>query len=188
MTQEFKLQPADVLVDINEENDLYSKLDRWALGSPYTHVRLFCGTPYASMPPLFYESIPTKGATFTNAFDSLGQKVVVMRLRPEYQSHKPMVLTEACRIATDPQSRYDFACLPDYILPRLICDKLGIPVPLKYHRDPFMVCSEAVAEPFWRSGLEVLPLDVVPLPGDFVYALTYFQCIDNFEFNLNETR
>ncbi len=169
-----KLQPVDVLVWINEEQDLYSRLMRWGLGGPYTHVMMFYGSPYPDMPPLFYESIPARGATLTNVYDYVGQKVVVMRLRPDYDQFKPLVLHEALEIAIDPQSKYDFDCVPGYILPRLICQKLGIPLPLKYQRDSFMVCSEAVAEVFWRANLQVLPQDVVPLPGDFIYALTYF--------------
>jgi len=172
-----KLEPVDILVDVNEKKDLYSQVERWALGNPYIHVRMFYGKPYPSMPPLFYESIPTRGVTFTNVYDSLGQMVVVMRLRPEYDSFKQLILHNALEIATDPQSKYDFECVPGYILLRLICGKLGIPLPLRYHRNEFMVCSEACAEPFWRSGLEVLSQDVVPLPGDFVCALVYFQYI-----------
>jgi len=177
MTDEFKLMPGDIVVDINDKTDLYSKLVRWALGGPYTHVWMFYGALVPSMPPLFYECMPTRGATFTNVFDYLEQKVVVMRLRPEYQSYMPAVLNQAFRIATDSKAKYDFACVPDYILSRLICTKLGIPLPVKYQRDPFMICSEGVAEAFWRANLQVLPQDVVPLPGDFVYQLTYFDYV-----------
>jgi hypothetical protein len=34
-----------------------------------------------------------------------------------------------------------------------------------------MICSEAVAEAFWRAGIDILPQDVIPLPGDFVESL-----------------
>jgi hypothetical protein len=173
-----KLEPVDVLVCINNEQDPYSRLMRLALGSPYTHVMMFYWTPLATMPPLFYEAIPTKGATFTNAYDYIGRTVMVMRLREAYNDlFKPIILHNALEIAISSQTRYDFACVPGFILPRLISEKLGLPLPLKYHRDPFMVCSEAVAEPFWRANLEVLPRDVVPLPGDFTTAYYYFEYI-----------
>jgi len=59
-----------------------------------------------------------------------------------------------------------------YILPRLICEKLGLPVPLKWHRDPSHVCSEAVYEVFYRAHMvDILPRTPVPMPGDFVTSL-----------------
>ncbi|GAJ10230.1 unnamed protein product, partial [marine sediment metagenome] len=68
------------------------------------------------------------------------------------------------------QAYYDYMCLVKYILPRLICEKLGLPMPLKYHRDPWHVCSEAIFEVFYRAKLVNIlrPYCVPPLPGDFV--------------------
>jgi hypothetical protein len=47
-------------------------------------------------------------------------------------------------------------------------EKFGIPMPSKYVRDQQMICSEAVAETFWRAGFLVLPQNVIPLPPDFL--------------------
>jgi len=92
-----------------------------------------------------------------------------MRLISERDKKKiPRVLDEAIKLASDAQSYYDYLCIIRFVLPRLICEKLGLPMPMAWHRDPWHVCSEAVFEVFYRAGLEILRRDVVPLPGDFV--------------------
>ena len=174
-----KLEPADVLVDVNTSKGLFSRIVRWFLGDPFTHVRMFYGRrlPNSLGEPVFYESL-NRGVMFTKARGFLGKKVVVMRLRPEFQRYIPAIIEKAWGIATDPQSAYDYWSIPSFLIPRLIFEKLGLPLPLKYQRNPFMVCSEAVAEVFWRAGLNVVPQDVEPLPGDFVLALDYFQYLE----------
>jgi len=185
------LEPGDILVDISEKKDLWHIIERWALGSPYTHVRMFYGAlPKAGTPkPVFYES-KGRGVIFTSAAESYGQKMVVMRLRESYQALVPDILGKAWEIATDERSFYDYLSVPGFILPRLIFEKLHLPLPLKYHRNPYMICSEAVAEPFWRVNLELVPRDVEPLPGDFATAtehLSYMGTIilsaENFNVN-----
>lgn len=164
-----KLQPADIVVDINISMDPSSIIRRWALGNPYTHVRMFIGSEHGS--PFFYESVG-RGVIMTNAHKALGKRVVVMRLEPRWFRLIDKVVREAWEISLDPQAVYDYQCIMRFIIPRLIFEKLGLPLPLKYHRDPFMVCSEAVAEPFWRTGIPVLKKEHVPLPGDFVLFST----------------
>lgn len=180
-TMPFKLQPTDILVDVNESTAIKSVIERWALGNPYTHVRMYFGHGEATMNPpitpmfrfihpMFYESVG-RGVIFTDVRDSFGRKVEVMRLSEDIIDYPVLVdrvLNSAWKIATDDQSKYDYMCIPNYIVIRLICEKLHIPLPLKYHRNPYMICSEAVAEVFWRSGIDVLPQSVLPLPGDFV--------------------
>ena len=164
-----KLEPSDVLVDVNTSKDLFHRIKRWLLGTPFTHVRLFYGRklPHSLGEPVFYES-RDRGVMFTRARDFLGQRMVVMRLRPDYAGFKPIIHKAAWEIATDPQSAYDYWSIPGFLIPRLIFEKLGLPLPLKYQRNPYMVCSEAVAEAFWRAGLNVVSQEVEPLPGDFV--------------------
>ncbi|GAH83609.1 unnamed protein product, partial [marine sediment metagenome] len=57
-----------------------------------------------------------------------------------------------------------------FVLPRLICEKLGLPMPLSWHRDDRQICSEAVYEVFHRAELVDILLSYCtpPLPGDFV--------------------
>ena len=171
-----KLEDADVLVDVNTSKDLFHRIKRWFLGNPFTHVRMFYGRkrPHSLGEPVFYES-RDRGVIFTKARDFLGQKVIVMRLRPDYASYKTAILQAAWEIATDPHSHYDYLSVPGFLIPRLIFEKLHLPLPLKYQRNPYMVCSEAVAEVFWRSDLNVVPQDVEPLPVDFVLATNYFE-------------
>jgi hypothetical protein len=166
----FKLQPVDVCVDVNEDKDPYHVLERWALGNPYTHVRIYFGQlTFLGRPsgPLFYES-RSRGVILTGCRQFIGQKMVVMRLKPQYNFYLDSIREQMFEIATDEQSFYDYLCIPTMALPRLLCEKLGIPLPLKYQRNPWMNCSEAGAEPFWQVNLEVLDSGVLPLPGDFV--------------------
>lgn len=170
-----KLQPADVVISYNDKNDPFSIIKCWALGNRFDHVRMFFGEGY-NKEPVFYESVG-RGVILTSAYDCIGQKVVVMRLDTAYQSLLNSIIKEAWEIVTDEQSYYDYACYVNFIIPRLICTKLGIPIPIKYHRDPYMVCSEAVAEPFWRVNLEVLSKNIVPLPGDFFYLVNFMHFV-----------
>ncbi|MBA7476968.1 hypothetical protein ES707_12364 [subsurface metagenome] len=170
----FKLEPADILVNINDRNDPFSVIKRWVVG-PFEHVFMYLGAidfaPLDKPPlrvPMLFES-NGRGVVLQSLSNRYGQKVVVMRLISERDKKKiPRVLDEAIKLASDAQSYYDYLCIIRFVLPRLICEKLGLPMPLAWHRDPWHVCSEAVFEVFYRAGLEILRRDVVPLPGDFV--------------------
>jgi hypothetical protein len=127
--------------------------------------------------PVFYESVG-RGVIFTDVRHSFDQKVVVMGIDPDIldfdlNNLRGQILQNAWDIATDAQSKYDYLSIPGFVILRLICEKLGIPLPLKYQRNGYMICSEAVAEPFWRASLNVVPLDIEPLPGDFVLKSKY---------------
>ncbi|MBA7597924.1 hypothetical protein ES703_04932 [subsurface metagenome] len=172
----FKLEPGDILVTINDRKDLFSRIKRWAVG-PCEHVYMSMGKVGLYLNrrqrrilrfPMLFESYG-RGCALRSLSERYGEKVVVMRLKSEFDRRRiPRVLEEAIKLASDPQSYYDFLCIVKFAIPRLICEKLGIPMPLKYHRDPWHICSEAVNEVFIRSGIELLYLEDVPLPGDFV--------------------
>ncbi|MBA7713332.1 hypothetical protein ES703_122334 [subsurface metagenome] len=168
----FKLEPVDILVNVIEGKDTYSIIKRWLVG-PYSHVFMYLGEValvVRRQHPLLFES-NGRGVVLQSLSNRYGQEVVVLRLISEHDRRRiPRVLEEAVRLASDPQSHYDYMCIVKYILPRLICEKLGLPMPLKYHRDPWHVCSEAVFEVFYRAELVdiLLPYCVPPLPGDFV--------------------
>jgi len=174
---DFKLNPGDILVNVNDRNDPFSKVKRWVAG-PYEHVFLYMGKlglivnrrqPRILRFPMLFES-SGRGVALQSLSNRYGQEVVVMRLKAEADRKRiPRVLEEAIKLASEPQSYYDYLCIVRFAIPRLICEKLGLPMPLKYHRDPWHICSEAVNEIFIRGGLpELLYLEDVPLPGDFV--------------------
>ena len=176
----FKLQAGDILIDINDGKSAFSLLKRWAIG-PYDHaslylgmVRLFVGRgqEHVIKAPMLFESVG-RGVVLRSLFEKYSDKVVVMRLKSEYDRRRiPHVLAEAIKLASDPESYYDYLCIPRFVLPRLICQKLGLPIPLSWRRDPWHTCAEAVFEAFYRAKLvAILPRGVVPLPGDFVSSL-----------------
>ncbi len=174
----FKLEPGDIVVNINRGYDPWSVIRRWGAGR-YLHCFLYMGmvrlgaTRYracAGRLPMIFES-HGRGASLRMLSERYGQDVVVMRLKPEYRRRIPKVLREAIKLASDGRSYYDYYCIVKYIIPRIIWEKLHLPLdkmPLAWHRDPKQVCSEALLEICLRAGVPVLPSDIVPLPGDFV--------------------
>lgn len=173
---DFKLQPCDFLVNGNDGKDLLSVIKRWAIGR-YSHVFLYMGElrlvvhrrqgKYLRFPFLFESN--GRGAVLQSLTNRYGQEVVVMRLKAEYRKKIPRVLTEGIKLASDPQAYYDYFCVIRFILPRIICEKLHLPIPLSWHRDPKQICSEFVYEVCYRGGLKkILPTGIVPLPGDFI--------------------
>jgi len=166
---QFKLSPGDILINVNTGKDLWSWIRRWALNSPYTHVFLYLGgMPISGLKiPLLFESTG-HGVCICSLSQRYGQEVVVMRLRPAWKERIPLILQEAIKLASDEKAYYDYYCIIRFILPRLIMQKLRLPLPLAWHRNPAQVCSEAVAEIHLRADVPVLPDNIVPLPGDFV--------------------
>lgn len=168
----FKLESFDFLVNVNRGQDPISVIKRWAVGE-YSHV--FAYLPiyvYAAQGvllwhPFLYES-SGRGVVIQTLSNRYGQEVVVTRLKPQFRDRIPLIVEEAIKLASDPQSYYDYMCIPLNIVPRVLHDKFGMPLPVKYTRDEKDVCSEACAEPCWRAKVPVLPENVVPLPGDFV--------------------
>ncbi len=169
----FKLESGDILVQVNNRTDPFSKVKRW-LSGPYEHVFVYLGAidfaPLDKPPlrvPMLFESYG-RGVCLRSLSERYGQEVVVLRLKSEHDRKRiPRVLEEAIKLASDNQAYYDYLCIVRFAIPRLVCEKLGLPMPLKYHRDPWHICSEAVDEVFVRGGLELLYLEDVPLPGDF---------------------
>ena len=171
MTQEFKLQPADILVNVSSGEDPWSRIRRWGLSSPYTHVFLYLGTlsirGYTMEIPLLFES-NGRGVTLRSLSERYGEYVVVLRLKPEFRDRIMAILNEAILLASDLQAVYDYTCIPVHIIPRILHEKFGMPVALKYQRNESQICSECIAEVHWEASVPVLSTSVVPLPGDFV--------------------
>jgi len=175
---EFKLCPGDILVNVNRRQDPFSVVKRWAMNSPYDHIFMYLGKVqiFATLCqreiriPLLFESFG-RGCSLRSLSERYGQEVVILRLKSEHDRERiPYVLWEAIRLASDERARYDYWCIASFIIPRILAQKLHLPLPLKYDRDPFMVCSEAVMEVFLRGRVEILPPDIVPLPEDFLTA------------------
>jgi len=174
---DFELQAGDVLVNVDRKKDIWSKVKRWAMGSPYSHVFLYMGEPFignvnvgmARIVPMLFES-NGRGVSLQSLSNRYGQDVVVMRLKDnDYDKKKiPHVLFEAIALASEISAYYDYFCIIKFVLPRIICEKLHLPMPLSWHRDSRQICSEAVLEIFLRAKCYLLPKNRVPLPGDFV--------------------
>jgi len=110
-----------------------------------------------------------RGVVIQSLSRRYGQRVLVMRLNYETEIHR--VLVEAITLASEPKAFYDYLCILEFILPRLIFEKLGLPIPIKWQRNPWHVCSEAIFEVCYRAGLkDILPGNRVPLPADYVYS------------------
>jgi len=175
---EFKLQPADILIKLNPARNLGEKLEKCAVG-PYSHVYMYMGNlglftewrqGRIQRVPMIFES-NGRGVCLRLISERYGEEVVVLRLRESYDRRRiPYIWLAAIKLASDEQSRYDYACIPLHIIPRILHEKLGIPIPLKYHRNQEQVCSEAVNEAFIRSKVRLLYHTDVPLPGDFAFS------------------
>jgi len=175
-----KLETCDIILWINEKNDPISRLSRWAIG-PYSHVAMYL-EKFEGV-PMVYES-RGRGVTIASLLPQIGSLVAVMRpifhllpLKPPFSSPetfiplKTRIIKTALLLAADEKSFYDYSSIVHSVLPRIIAEKLPwLPLPVKYHRDIFFICSEAVAEVWWRNDMEILPRDVIPLPMDFALS------------------
>ena len=175
----FKLEPCDVLLYVNEGKDIFSAISRWGAGR-YGHVSMYMGKAFGDVPFLFESS--GRGATLINLQSHTGRLVKVMRLKIEQwiilpvaswlyipEVRKDALISEAIYLASADTSYYDYHAIFWYCIPRILKRKFPfLPIPPKYTRDKAVICSEAVAEVFWRAGIEVLPKDIVPLPTDLV--------------------
>ena len=163
------------MVNVNNRNDPFSRVKRWFVG-PYDHVFMYIGKvgvlvtrrqPRILRFSMLFES-NGRGVVVQSLSNRYGQEVAVMRLKPEYRKRIPAILGEAIKLASEDNAYYDYLCIAQFVLPRLICKKLHLPLPLKYQRNPLMICSEALLEVFLRAKVLILPEKVVPLPGDFI--------------------
>jgi len=183
MNNNFKLEPVDILVNVNRRHDPFSTMKRQLIG-PYEHVFMYMGrlglvreghfSEVWNVPMLFESS--GRGVVLQSLSNRCGQEVVVLRLRSEHDKKRiPYVLDETIKLASDPQSYYDYLCIIRFVLPRIIFEKFHLPMPLSWHRDHRQICSEAIYEVFYRAQLvDILPFySPPPLPGDFVTDSVY---------------
>lgn len=160
----FNYLPGDVLVFLDENKSLFGRLRRWLLGFRYGHVALYFTETKHGL-HLVIESIG-RGVAIRALMADQGSFVFVLRLR-EDDGKGQAVAKQAERLADNPQSWYDYFGIVRWVIPRLILAKLGIRT-RDYQRNQYYICSELVAEAFWRAGIQVVPRGQVPLPGDFM--------------------
>ncbi len=182
------LESLDILVCENEKQDLFSRFKRWLIG-PYEHIGLYLGTlGTGSNPAIFpavYESVG-RGILIRDLRTWTGRKVVQMRIREvDLAEFSRAIFALAIQMASDYGSYYDYPAIIRWAIPRIILQKLGIPVPQTWKRDSRHICSEAVYAVLERSGLDVLPDTQIPLPGDFVESLELYE-IDRGYIGFNE--
>jgi len=173
MIVKFKLQPVDILVTVSDRQDPFSVAKRWCVG-PYDHVFLYLGQVAIVADnavlrhPMLFES-NGRGVVLQSLSNRFSQKVVVMRLKSEYDRRRiPFILEEAIKLASDSKSYYDYYAIVRWVLPRILREKFHLPIPMAWERDAYQICSEAVTEVFIRGQLTLFPYWDVPLPGDFV--------------------
>lgn len=176
----FELEPADILANVNDKKTPYASLKRW-LGIHYDHVFMYMGRLGILKPPGFSVSellsVPMlfessgRGVVMASLSNRYGQPVVVMRLISEHDRRRvTFILKEAIKLASNPQSYYDYFTIMRWVIPRILREKFNLPLPVAWHRDALQICSEAVFEVFDRAGIReiVRPHCIPPLPGDFV--------------------
>lgn len=165
----FKLKPCDILLHETEGNGFIPSFSRWAIG-PWGHVSMFigdCTIDGFDKVPLVFQSIG-KGAGLYSLESMTGELVLVMRplIWPE---QKQLVITNAIEIASCPKSYYDYPGIIRYCLPRVLHEKFPwLPIVIVYYRGLTLICSEAVAECYWRALILILSQAIIPLPGDFL--------------------
>ncbi len=170
------LKPLDILVTINDRTDPYSRFKRWMMGR-YDHVGMYLGEMgsaenpgviSALIFPAVFESV-NRGILLRDLREWKDRKIAVMRIS-EYHlaEYERAIYTRALAMASDYGSDYDYPAIIRWAIPRIILQKLHIPIPQTWKRDDRHICSEAVYSVLEDAGLDVLPDTQVPLPGDFV--------------------
>jgi len=164
---QFKLEPCDVFLHEIEGNSLWARMQRWAVGD-YGHVSMYIGRSLFNTPFIFESD--GRGAGIESLQYKHGQMVIVMR--PKINEEKKIeVVSRAIELASDDQAYYDYLAIIRSCIPRVLSEKLHLPIPDDYRRDAMVICSEVIAEVFWRADLDILPETTVPLPDDFADSL-----------------
>ena len=165
------LSNMDILVTVNDREDLFSRFKRWLMG-PYDHVGQYLGMMgTATTPAVFpavFESVG-RGILIRDLRSWKGRRVVQIRITEVYTGEfYRAILSRAIQMASGYASHYDFQAIIRWAIPRIILQKLRIPIPQTWKRDERHICSEAVYSLLVDSGLDVMIDTQIPLPGDFV--------------------
>lgn len=171
-----QLKPCDILLYVQEGKSLPAVLVRWAAGR-YHHASLYIGGDFGQIPsspgqppiPLIAESAG-RGARFTNLSAHTGRLVTVLRPQLNHsRTDKWAIIAQAIMLVSKPTSYYDFLTIARSFIPRLLWQRFPfLPINPYYVRDSMFICTELVAECFWRVCIDVLPENVCPMPKDFL--------------------
>lgn len=163
-----ELNSGDVICFISPGKSFTDKLFTWALDSDVTHVGMYYGEEDGVR--LVYESTQD-GVNLNDLDDYDGRDIVVVRVNGvNGRKFKRTMMV----IQSDPECQYGWDDIFASLIPYLICKKLGLKPLTRFLRNKLMVCSNAVAEVFWRNGLLVNDIpgyyddQPPPLPADFV--------------------
>ncbi len=158
------LSPCDILVSDRVPSTVFEKAEALWLGNRNTHVRMYYGS--VSKTRVFYEAAG-RGVLLTEFADCTDTVIAVRPIITNAQSKR--VRATAFEIATDTNSWYDFEGLLTSVPMAAMLRRFGIARP--YNRNGKYLCTEAVAECFWRNQIDIgVPQDRWPLPADFLYA------------------
>lgn len=162
----FQLDVGDVLLFINDKTDWQSRLSRWAVGDK-EHVAMYLGKGFNNSPFLVESS--GRGVWILSLRAHTDRRVLVMRPRLLTWEEKERLVSEGIKLASNRQAYYDYFTIVNSVIPRVLKEKFPwVPIPVKYHRDIMMICSELVAEIYWRAGIDIFTdKNNVLLPGDF---------------------
>ena len=164
MTTEFKLQPCDILLFKVEGEGVLPWLEREFVGG-YSHVSMYLGPAFGDY---FEIESNLRGASLVSLSSEKGRLVKVMR--PTITAaQKEMVISNAIKLTSTERAFYDYPVIVMSCVPSVLKMKLPwLPIPVSYCRDIWVICSEVIAECYWRAYIIILPKDVVPLPVDFL--------------------
>ena len=159
------LQPADIILDYNDRSSFTDIVAKWGLNSPYTHSSLYLGaSSQTNFVPAVLEAL-ADGAHCRPISGKKGQRVAVIHVPWLTPMQRARVVVEA--LALDGSHAYDYDDLLSVAINCLLNRGL-LKLHLPYRRDVRFICSECTAEPFWRAGIMILPMDREPLPPDFL--------------------
>lgn len=168
----------DILITVNTKQDLFSKFKRWLMG-PYDHVGVYLGPMGISeVPELFpavFESVG-RGILIRDMRSWRGTTVVQMQLSAsDLAEHERDILIGAIAMASEYGAYYDYPAIIKWAIPRIIMQKLKIPIPQTWKRDERHICSEAVYTLYDAAGVSFFPDTQIPLPEDFVKSPELFE-------------
>lgn len=172
------LDSLDILVTVNTKQDLFSKFKRWLMG-PYDHVGVYLGPMGTSeAPELFpavFESVG-RGILIRDMRSWQGTTVVQMQLSAsDLAEHERDILIGAVDMASKYGAHYDYPAIIRWAIPRIIMQKLKIPIPQTWKRDGRHICSEAAYSLFYDNGISFFTDTQIPMPEDFVKSPELFQ-------------
>lgn len=97
-----------------------------------------------------------------------GRPVAIMRHGIPWKAQAAAF--QAVKYSRDPKAKYDYVDYLRAVVPRVVCQKMGVRLWRLWRRNNRYVCSELVLQCFQEVGVDLgcTPLGQIALPGDFV--------------------